>query len=203
MSDVYIPGVWSQRYNQLSASQKADADQEVDRIFRQRTGVQRPLDPKNDKVLVRQWLQIRDEVMARMAGKGASNSKQTGPGKAMGLPPHEKDSFEYLFYNFDIGDSDLKPEHRKYLNATVVAALQTSVVPVNVFVFGHASRTGDDVQDAALSQSRAMEVDLYLRNQVGTKVNLNGPFGLGKRDQVSTDVHYRMRLAKASVARRG
>lgn len=63
-SSPYVPGEWSRRYDDLPPDQRADVTEEVDRIFRQRTGVHRSLDPDTDTELVRRWLRIRDEVMA-------------------------------------------------------------------------------------------------------------------------------------------
>jgi hypothetical protein len=68
MGDVYIPGIWSQRYRNLPAPVRAAVDQEVNTRFKQRTGVSRSLDPKRDHDLVNRWLRIRDEVMEQTGG---------------------------------------------------------------------------------------------------------------------------------------
>ncbi|MEJ1161919.1 DUF5995 family protein [Prosthecomicrobium sp. N25] len=75
MGDVYIPGVWSQRYMNLPAAVRANVDQEVNRLFRERTGITRTLDPKRDHDLANRWLRIRDEVMEQTAGKGLPDTR--------------------------------------------------------------------------------------------------------------------------------
>ena len=61
----YTPGVESQRYRNLPESERKQVNQDVDRRFREETGVARTLDwnkPK-DRPLLRHWLRIRDSVM--------------------------------------------------------------------------------------------------------------------------------------------
>jgi hypothetical protein len=65
MSNAYRPGWQSQEYHQLSRTQRAAISSEVDRLFREQTGVARRLDPTSSKDLElrRTWLRIRDAVM--------------------------------------------------------------------------------------------------------------------------------------------
>jgi len=65
MSDIYKPGWQSHEYHRLSRTQRAAISKEVDRLFREQTGVSRRLDPTSSKDLElrRKWLRIRDTVM--------------------------------------------------------------------------------------------------------------------------------------------
>jgi hypothetical protein len=65
---VYIRGGMSQRYQKLSAKQREAVTKETGRRFRNETGVSRKLrwDNIKDRLLARQWLHIRDEVIAGM-----------------------------------------------------------------------------------------------------------------------------------------
>jgi hypothetical protein len=65
MSDIYKPGWQSREYRQLSRAHRAAISLEVDRRFREQTGVGRRLDPTSprDLELRRAWLRIRDAVM--------------------------------------------------------------------------------------------------------------------------------------------
>ncbi len=64
---VYKPTEMSDAYWRLSAKERSEVNAEVDRIFRERTGITRRLDWDNDsdEPLGREWLRIRDEVMAK------------------------------------------------------------------------------------------------------------------------------------------
>ncbi|QDV35073.1 hypothetical protein [Tautonia plasticadhaerens] len=80
MSKSYMPGIWSHQYEALPPAEKAVMAGEVDGIFRKQTGVTRALDPDRDRELVRTWLRIRDDLMARRsAGSGARASRVPGP----------------------------------------------------------------------------------------------------------------------------
>src|SRR5690242_472015 len=63
---AYIPGALSEMYWNLDQPTRIDIDAEVDQVFVAKTGVRRKLDEKDakDRVLVRQWLLIRDAVVA-------------------------------------------------------------------------------------------------------------------------------------------
>ncbi len=65
MSKPYIAGAQSKEYYELSSAQRAVVQKEVDRRFREQTGITRQLDPTSakDLELRRTWLRIRDEVM--------------------------------------------------------------------------------------------------------------------------------------------
>lgn len=65
MSDIYKPGWSSQDYHQLLPNERAEVLREVDKRFRQQTGVTRSLNPNSarDLELRRTWLRIRDAVM--------------------------------------------------------------------------------------------------------------------------------------------
>ena len=72
MGGKYIPGVESRKYQQLSQAQRVAVNEETNRLFADRTGVTRKLDPNRDQDLVTQWLNIRDEVMRTRAASTAS-----------------------------------------------------------------------------------------------------------------------------------
>lgn len=65
MAKPYIPGAFSRDYHRLPAVERDAVNKEVDRRFRAKTGVTRPLNPKarGDLDLRRTWLRIRDEVV--------------------------------------------------------------------------------------------------------------------------------------------
>src|SRR5262249_30076075 len=62
----YVPGALSQIYHSLDPITRQQIAAEVDELFVAKTGVRRKLDEKSpaDRVLVRQWLLIRDAVIA-------------------------------------------------------------------------------------------------------------------------------------------
>lgn len=62
----YIPGALSEMYRSFDQSTRTEIDAEVDKVFVAKTGVRRKLDEKDvkDRLLVRQWLLIRDAVVA-------------------------------------------------------------------------------------------------------------------------------------------
>lgn len=65
--EKYKPSKMSEAYWKLSQAERAKVNKEVDRIFREETGVTRRLDwndPK-DRPLARRWLRIRDTVMEK------------------------------------------------------------------------------------------------------------------------------------------
>ncbi len=65
MSRIYKPGWQSRNYHRLSRTKRAAIAREVDRRFRERTGVARGLNSTSakDLELRRTWLRIRDAVM--------------------------------------------------------------------------------------------------------------------------------------------
>ena len=188
MSDIYIPGVWSKRYSQLSAQQRADVDKEVDSRFYTRTGIARTLDPKKDKVLVNRWLRIRDEVMAQMAGKTGTG---TSRGLALALPAPLRNMSYLLLYNYDVGDPQPKTEHFQVLRHTVAPMLKMKGMELRVGVIGNASRTGDENVNQALSRRRAEVIDKSLRILAGKAVQFFKPGAAGETEQVSTAAQYR------------
>jgi len=62
----YTPGALSEIYRNLDQSTRKEIDAEVDKVFVAKTGVRRKLDETDmkDRLLVRQWLLIRDAVVA-------------------------------------------------------------------------------------------------------------------------------------------
>jgi hypothetical protein len=62
----YTPGDLSAVYRALNATERMAVDKDVDHLFALKTGVKRKIDPANprDKPYVRQWLLIRDTVVA-------------------------------------------------------------------------------------------------------------------------------------------
>lgn len=66
-TDRYVPGGASRAYAELSPEERAAVNEETDRRFKEETGVTRRLDwddPK-DRPMVRRWLRLRDQVMAK------------------------------------------------------------------------------------------------------------------------------------------
>jgi len=70
MHKPYFPGEMSRRYQMLPAPQRASINREIDKRFKARTGINRPLNPASsvDREAVNDWLRIRDEVMAERSG---------------------------------------------------------------------------------------------------------------------------------------
>jgi Family of unknown function (DUF6402) len=68
MSRMYKPGSQSHHYHRLSRTKRAAIAREVDRRFREQTGVARGLNPTSakDLELRRTWLRIRDAVMEEL-----------------------------------------------------------------------------------------------------------------------------------------
>lgn len=179
---------WAKRYEHLPQAERDDVNQEVDRRFRQRTGVSRALDPKKDQALLVQWLRIRDEVMAQMGGKGG---RKTSNGLVFMLPSPVKNMAFLLLYNYDIGSAEPKAQHLKALDA-VMRPLMKTQLELRVGVIGHASRTGGESYDnRGLSERRAKAVDSYLR-KIGSgsiKLFLKAG-GTGSKEEVSKDPTY-------------
>jgi len=67
MAAAYQPGWQSREYHRLTGEQRRAVRREVDRIFRERTGVTRRLQARGrqDRELRHTWLRIRDEVMGK------------------------------------------------------------------------------------------------------------------------------------------
>jgi hypothetical protein len=68
MGSPYIPGPLSREYHRLPRSIRESVQREADRRFREKTGVNRALNPSSasDLELRRMWLRIRDEVMGKV-----------------------------------------------------------------------------------------------------------------------------------------
>jgi outer membrane protein OmpA-like peptidoglycan-associated protein len=186
---------WAKRYEHLPPTERADVNREVDRRFRQRTGVSRTLDPNKDQALVAQWLLIRDEVMAQMGGKGSPDPRKTSNGLVFWLPSPLKTWALLLLYNYDIGSDKPKVEHLRVLDTVmplfVVAAIKGQL-DVRAGVIGHASRTGEKTFDnQGLSDRRAAEVDKHLRKIGGTALKFFKAGGTGSKEEVSKDPSYR------------
>jgi outer membrane protein OmpA-like peptidoglycan-associated protein len=186
----YIPGVWSQRYQQLPPQERDDVKEETNRLFRERTGVSRTLDPQKDHALANRWLRIRDEVLSRMAGKATHNRRKTSKGFVFGFAAPMQNYLLMLLYNYDIGDSMWKEEHGKALDGAIVPLLKAGL-DVYVGVQGFASRTGGESENKTLSQLRADFVDAYLRRSAAPSVNFFRPSGAGEKEQMSKDPAYR------------
>lgn len=61
----YVPGAASRAYARLSSRERAAVARETDRRFRTETAIRRQLRSPGDLPLIRQWLRIRDGVLAR------------------------------------------------------------------------------------------------------------------------------------------
>ena len=70
MHKPYVPGEMSRRYQMLAAAQRAALNKEIDKRFKAKSGITRPLNPASsaDREAVNDWLRIRDEVMAERSG---------------------------------------------------------------------------------------------------------------------------------------
>ena len=71
------------KLSSLPKAERAAVIDETDRLFAERTGVKRRLDPAHDKVLVQKWLSICDEVIAKRGG-GTATKTSTGSKNATG-----------------------------------------------------------------------------------------------------------------------
>lgn len=67
MGDTYRPGRLSRVYHSMTATERATVVTEVDRLFREQTGVTRSLHPSSvrDRALRARWLHIRDSVLEK------------------------------------------------------------------------------------------------------------------------------------------
>lgn len=65
MSKPYLPNPDSEFYHRISAADRAKIAAKTDKIFRERTGIDRPLSRNSgaDRELRRTWLRIRDSVL--------------------------------------------------------------------------------------------------------------------------------------------
>ena len=86
MGGTYIPNAWSRKYQQITQTERAAVNQETNRLFADRTGVTRKLDPKLDQDLVVKWLQTRDEVMQTRAASPAPTKAATAAPKPSASP---------------------------------------------------------------------------------------------------------------------
>ena len=75
----YVPGPEAQRYRQLQEADRAAVNEETNRLFADRTGVTRKLDPQRDQDLVVRWLTIRDEVMKSRRARPTSTNPPPAP----------------------------------------------------------------------------------------------------------------------------
>lgn len=192
MGDFYTPGgAWATRYQHLSSTERHNVDEETDRRFRARTGIARKLDPKTDHRHVVRWLRIRDEVLAQMGGKGASDPNKTGDGLALWLPAPMKNFAFFLLYNYDVGGDTPKPLHLKAIDGVMRLFLKAHA-ELRIGVEGHASRTGGETYDnRGLSERRAAIVDKYLRKLAGSSAKFFTSGGSGAKQQVSENPFYR------------
>jgi outer membrane protein OmpA-like peptidoglycan-associated protein len=152
---TYVPGFWSQQYQNLSNTLRTQINKKVDEAFRQKTGISRPLDPKTDRDFVNQWLRIRDEVMAEQSKQGATSTRKTGFGKFQMLRPEKTNQHQVLLYNYDVNVSHMKPQHQQFLDGAIIPFMNQKSLNVKVYVIGRASRTGSEGDDQSLSEARA------------------------------------------------
>jgi hypothetical protein len=90
----------------------------------------------------------------------AAKDRLTGPGKKEKLPDGST-----LLFNFDIDSSDLKKEHRDFLENTIVKAANNSPNGLRVVVGGSADRLGDAGHNVALSNRRIDAVIAFLKRR--------------------------------------
>jgi hypothetical protein len=84
-----------------------------------------------------------------------------GPGKIQSLDVNTN-TLELLFYNFDVNQSQLKPEHEEWLKYAVIPYLKRGG---SVAMGGLASRTGSAEHNKGLSQRRIDSVLSSLRRE--------------------------------------
>lgn len=77
MATRYVPTIWASRYRRLSRQRRDQVNRETNQRFAKATGLTRRLDPRKDAALVKQWLEIRDKVMA---GQARGEAAQSGGG---------------------------------------------------------------------------------------------------------------------------
>ena len=177
---TYVPGFWSQQYQNLSGSQRTQINKRVDEAFRQQTGLSRSLDPKTDKDFVNQWLRIRDEMMAEQSKQGATGTRKTGFGK-FGVLPGKTNERRLLLYNYDVNVSHMKPQHQQFLDGSLIPFMNVKSLEVRVAVVGSASRTGSEGDDQSLSEARAAIVQSYLQHRAISSVFFSKSEGWGKQ----------------------
>src|SRR5271170_234202 len=177
---TYVPGFWSQQYENLSNYQRTQINKKVDEAFRHQTGISRPLNPKTDRVFVNQWMRVRDEVMAEQSRQGATSTQRKGFGK-FGMIPGKPNERRVLLYNYDVNASHMKPQHQQLLDRSLIPFMNVKSLEVRVAVVGTASRTGSDGDDQSLSEARAAIEQSYLRQRAIPGVIFVDPVGWGKQ----------------------
>jgi outer membrane protein OmpA-like peptidoglycan-associated protein len=178
---TYVPGFWSQQYQNLSNDRRTQINKKVDEAFRQQTGISRCLDPKTDRGFVNQWLRIRDEVMAEQSKQGATSTRKTGFGKFVKIPSGKRNELGVMLYNYDVNVSHMKPEHQRFLDGAIIPFINQKFQVMKVLVIGSASRTGSEGDDQSLSEARAAIVQSYLRHRANPSVFFQNSVGLGKQ----------------------
>jgi hypothetical protein len=94
MGDRYVPGEWAHRYHRLKPADRNIVSAEADKRFKQRTGVATRLDPHDvrQRELVRQWLRIRDEVMAERASAVPILAPPAPAGPKLAIPTDQQEA---------------------------------------------------------------------------------------------------------------
>lgn len=78
MSSSYEPGYWAGRFRHMAGAERQAVIERTNKVFAERTGVFRKLDPKQDRKLCDQWLFIRDDVMAGRVPVSAASDQEEG-----------------------------------------------------------------------------------------------------------------------------
>ena len=86
--------------------------------------------------------------------------RHTGPGRSQKLPDGST-----LLFNFDIDSSELKTEHRAFLERTILTAANNSPAGLRVVIGGSADRLGDAQYNVALSNRRIDAVAAFLKQR--------------------------------------
>src|SRR5262249_21934801 len=77
------------------------------------------------------------------------------------------DPFQALLYDFDVGHSELKSEHKRYLDKLERNILAEKSKAWRLTIEGRASRTGSDADNMTLSGRRAQIVFECLSSSLG------------------------------------
>lgn len=78
MTTRYVPTVWASRYRRLDRHRRDQINRLTNHRFAEITGVKRRLEPKRDAALVKQWLELRDRIMADQARGQHSQKDSSG-----------------------------------------------------------------------------------------------------------------------------
>jgi len=102
--------------------------------------------------------------MTKVTNMTRPKNKMTGRGKYKYLQSAPND-WTILLYNYDIEGNRYKPDHKQFLDVTVVPYLKAGC---GIAIYGLASTTGTVEYDRRLGAERALDVYRYLRTVAGS-----------------------------------